>query len=261
MPRSSLAQAARWTTLLLPLAIATPSAAQRWSWPEHAKNLRVLPEDTGADELRSVMQGFSHALGVRCAHCHATAEGQSFADIDFSSDQNPNKGRARKMMEMLGSIRKHLSDFESSAPEPASVSCYTCHRGTARPVPLADLLWHAYHADGAQAAVDEYHSLRARYYGRGSYDFGEGALNETGYRALEAGDAAAAVTLLTLNTELFPASGNAWDSLAEAYLAQGDREKAIELYRKALELDPDNRDAAKKLGDLGAVPGDDKADE
>jgi len=246
--------AALAAVILFFLGAAGPAGAQRWSWPEKAKNLRVLPENTSADDLRSTMQGFSHALGVRCNHCHVGEEGQSFAEWDFASDDNPNKIRARQMMEMVGGIRKQLADFESSNPVPATVSCYTCHRGTARPVPLADVLSQAREEAGVQAAVDKYHELRARYYGRGAYDFGEGALNVAGYRALEAGDTDGALALFTLNTEIFPESGNVWDSLAEVILAKGDREKAIEYYRKSLELDPSNRNAKKQLGELGAAP-------
>jgi len=39
-----------------------------------------------------------------------------------------------------------------------------------------------------------------------------------------------------LNTVLFPASANAWDSLAQAYQAQGDSDKAKQLYNKARTL-------------------------
>ena len=36
----------------------------------------------------------------------------------------------------------------------------------------------------------------------------------------------------------FPKSANTYDSLAEAYLAVGDKAKAIEFYEKALAIDP-----------------------
>jgi tetratricopeptide (TPR) repeat protein len=254
--KATLVRAARWGALVLSLSLVASAAAQkRWSWPDHAKNLKVLPEDTDADHLRDTMQGFTRALGVRCSHCHEEKEGQSFADIDFASDANPNKDRARTMMKMLGSIRKQMAGFPSSAEVPAEVSCITCHRGAARPVPLADILWNTYHGKGVQAAVDDYHSLRAQYYGHGTYDFSESSLNEVGYRVLQAGDTDGAITLLTLNRDLFPESGNVWDSLAEAVLKKGDRDHAIEYYRKSLELDPHNRNAQHQLQVLGAAGG------
>jgi DEAD/DEAH box helicase domain-containing protein len=43
---------------------------------------------------------------------------------------------------------------------------------------------------------------------------------------------------------------DAWSVLAIALHALGDKEKAIEAYNKALELDPLNQDAARNLKDL-----------
>ena len=54
------------------------------------------------------------------------------------------------------------------------------------------------------------------------------------------------------NTEDFPQSGNAWDSLAEAYMDNGDKGRAIQYYQKSLELNPANdnaRQMIKKLAD------------
>ena len=47
--------------------------------------------------------------------------------------------------------------------------------------------------------------------------------------------------MLQLNTEQFPKSGNAWDSLAEAYAKAGKNEIAEIYYRKSVEVDPAER--------------------
>jgi Tfp pilus assembly protein PilF len=44
--------------------------------------------------------------------------------------------------------------------------------------------------------------------------------------------------------------GDAYDSLAEAYAKNGQKQQAIDNYRKCLELDPKNQDAANKLKEL-----------
>lgn len=72
------------------------------------------------------------------------------------------------------------------------------------------------------------------------------SLNEIGYQYLNAGKTADALAIFKKNTTLFPKSGNAWDSLAEATLATGDAANALIYYQKAYEADPLNA-AAKKM--------------
>jgi CubicO group peptidase (beta-lactamase class C family) len=80
----------------------------------------------------------------------------------------------------------------------------------------------------------------------------ENELNDWGYRLLTNGKPGAALAVLKLGAELFPTSGNAFDSLAEAYDVNGDRPHAIENYRRSLQLDPKNTNAARRLKTLGA---------
>ena len=228
-----------------------PAAAPpRWEWPMHPENLKVLPKDTPPEHLRGAMMAFTRALGVRCVHCHVGEDGKPLSTFDFPSDKNPNKDRARKMMEMTGKIREMLAGFDSSDPVRVEVGCATCHQGRARPMSLGESLDQAARTGGVDAAVARYRELREKFYGRGGYDFGERSLNDYGYGLLEKGDAAGAVKILALNAEQYPASGNAFDSLGEAYAATGQKEKAVEAYRKALELDPKNDNAREKLTEL-----------
>ena len=53
-----------------------------------------------------------------------------------------------------------------------------------------------------------------------------------------------------LNTENFPNSFNAYDSLGEAYESLEDNKKAIENYIKSLELNPNNEHARMKIESL-----------
>lgn len=80
----------------------------------------------------------------------------------------------------------------------------------------------------------------------------EAAINRAGYRLLRSGRVDQAIEIFARNTRAFPISANTWDSLAEAYMERGDRELAIEHYRRSLELDPDNDNARQKLAELGA---------
>jgi len=63
----------------------------------------------------------------------------------------------------------------------------------------------------------------------------ETRLNERGYFFLRKKDYAKAIALLRLNTELYPASANTYDSLGDALEASGDKAGAIAMYRKCVE--------------------------
>ena len=64
----------------------------------------------------------------------------------------------------------------------------------------------------------------------------ERAINADGYAIRESLGARKAVKVFALNTELYPDSANAWDSLAECHAALGEKEAADRLYAKAKAL-------------------------
>jgi tetratricopeptide (TPR) repeat protein len=67
---------------------------------------------------------------------------------------------------------------------------------------------------------------------------------------LQANKAKAAIAVFKLNVEAYPNSANVYDSLAEAYLVDGNRIEAITNYEKALEKNPNFQssiDALRRL--------------
>lgn len=78
----------------------------------------------------------------------------------------------------------------------------------------------------------------------------EDDLNAWGYRLVEDGKLKEAIEILKLNASLNPGSGNAYDSLAEAYETAGDKANAIKNYKRSLELDPKNSNAVEHLKKL-----------
>ena len=78
-----------------------------------------------------------------------------------------------------------------------------------------------------------------------------GFVNRLGYQAIEFQDPGSAVAIMKLNVEANPSSANAWDSLGDAYLAAGQKDKAREAAEKALALLPSdksvNDDAQKAI--------------
>jgi dienelactone hydrolase len=93
--------------------------------------------------------------------------------------------------------------------------------------------------------------------------FPETIVNLMGYEHLQAGEIKDALEIMKLNVTAFPESPNAYDSLSDAYLADGQKELARQNARKALELlahdttDPEARrnairdNAQLKLKQLG----------
>ena len=71
--------------------------------------------------------------------------------------------------------------------------------------------------------------------------FSEGQMNQLGYFHLQAGRTNEAVRLFRLNTLVYPSSANTYDSLADAYLADGQNELALRMSERALELLPKDR--------------------
>ena len=102
---------------------------------------------------------------------------------------------------------------------------------------------------GAEAAVAQYRELRKSQPNR--YDFAELELNALGYELLFTGRPKDAVEIFKLNVEMYPQGFNTYDSLAEAYLAAGERELAIKNYKRSLELNPQNTNAMAALKRIG----------
>lgn len=84
------------------------------------------------------------------------------------------------------------------------------------------------------------------------YALSETELNRLGYHALSSWrDVPRAIDIFRLNVRAFPKSGNVYDSLGEAYLAQGDTIRARANYARSLELDPGNSNAVDILKRIG----------
>jgi tetratricopeptide (TPR) repeat protein len=81
----------------------------------------------------------------------------------------------------------------------------------------------------------------------------ERRVNLLGYDLFGERRFADAIAVFTVNAEANPTSANAQDSLGEAYVDAGDREKAIAAYRQALGLDPNLQSSRAALGKLGAA--------
>lgn len=74
--------------------------------------------------------------------------------------------------------------------------------------------------------------------------------NTYGYVLLAQKNYTEAINVFTLNTLMFPTLFGTYDSLGEAYMMAGDKQKARENYKKVLQLHPGDENATKMLAQL-----------
>ena len=113
---------------------------------------------------------------------------------------------------------------------------------------VADTLYATIRQRGLAAGLALYRELMDHH--ADTFDVIETDMNIDGYRLLQAGKVKEAIEVFKLNVEAFPKSSNVYDSLGEAYLANGDKELAITNYRKSVELDPRNANGIETLRKL-----------
>jgi hypothetical protein len=77
--------------------------------------------------------------------------------------------------------------------------------------------------------------------------FPEANMNFAGYGMLQRGRTAEAVTLFKMNAETYPQSANCWDSLTEAYMANGDNEMALQCVEKVIQTLPNDTNLSPDL--------------
>ena len=84
-----------------------------------------------------------------------------------------------------------------------------------------------------------------------AYDFSEGQLNDLGYYFMGRKEMNKALAIFQLNIKAFPYAFNVYDSYGEALLANGQRKKGIENYRRSIQLNPNNQNGVDVLRGIG----------
>ncbi|GAB5565354.1 MAG: hypothetical protein Wins2KO_24170 [Winogradskyella sp.] len=93
----------------------------------------------------------------------------------------------------------------------------------------------------SKEAISEYNTLKVdttNYFTTSAV-----VLNNFGYELLSANKNAEAINLFEFATQQFPQNSNLFDSLGEVYFINEDYDKALENYKKALELNPKSENA------------------
>lgn len=84
----------------------------------------------------------------------------------------------------------------------------------------------------------------------------ENDVNTYAYQLMGQGQNDKALEFFVSNTQRFPRSANAWDSLGEGYATKGDKENAIKSFKKSLSLNPPanvKANSEKFLKQFGAI--------
>jgi hypothetical protein len=117
-------------------------------------------------------------------------------------------------------------------------------------ISIAGILAATIASSGVDAAAKQYHNLITS--SPAAYNFDESELNSLGYTLIRTKRFDQAIGIFQLNVEAYPQSSNAYDSLGEAYMDNGDKPLAIANYQKSLELNPKNHNAVLMLQKLNA---------
>lgn len=101
---------------------------------------------------------------------------------------------------------------------------------------------------GYQAALKEYYLMKEQSIEK--YLSSERGFNSIAYGLLAAKAIKEAIEILEIGIIEFPEASNLYDSLGEMYLAHGDKRKALENYKKSVELNSNNLSGKKVLEEL-----------
>jgi hypothetical protein len=241
----------RWGTAVFVSLFATAGLGAQV--PDRVVNLQVLPEDLPRDSVVEIMRGFSFALGVRCQYCHVGGDGVSFEGVVFESDDDPDKVKARHMLEMVRDLNEvALAALPDRGSPPVTVECSTCHRGRPRPVQLAQELRIALDDFGADSAVARYERFRSReeIVLSGIFDFGEWEVNVLAERLTGEGRLRDAIAIYELNGRYYPGSVSIHSALGALHEEVGDIDAAIASWERVLELAPGSARARARLDAL-----------
>lgn len=222
---------------------------------DHQKYNSVLPVETVRQMMEpapnSTIGGWKYGLGYQSVHMNDSRVfiGHSGSNIGWEASFRidaatqtgfiilTNGGAGGNLCNPMFCALMNWKSTESSVDD-----CW-------RMPSIASKLYQLIDEKGIESIATAYATLKKEQ--AADYDFSESQLNELGYHYLAKKEFENAVNVFKLNIDAFPYAYNAYDSYAEALLANGDREKAVENYKHSIQLNPENDNGIKVLKRLG----------
>jgi hypothetical protein len=171
--------------------------------------------------------------------------------LTFSgSPSSPGLSTDEKYLAMrktrIGYLNELIKEYGGDAPPEIADWAADFRARSKQPPPVLPRLWRTYVAKGMAAALA---SLP-----KDSKEIPQGdeALNKFSEAVLKRGKIDDAIAAASKNAELFPTVPGPCIALGAANSAKGYRAQAVESYRRALKLDPGNKDATEALAKLGS---------
>ncbi len=123
------------------------------------------------------------------------------------------------------------------------------YKKTGKPIPISEEeLLSLFRQGKVEQGISVYKENRKKFPDR--FIFSEHSMNLLGYQLMYQKKMETALQVLELNAKEYPDSFNVWDSLAECHMKSGNKDLARKYYKKSLELNPENQNAAKMLESL-----------
>jgi dienelactone hydrolase len=204
-----------------------------------------------------------HMLGMVHSEFSATYQRDESFWKDFPEEQKADYGRAdgavglkwaaQYTLEFLNAYLKHdamalaflkKTPSENGAPPHFMSSSYRAAKGLP---PTLDAFRAELGRQGFDRAAQVYAAMHKD---NSEFKPDEGAINSWASQLISENHLSEATELSKLNVQLYPDSSSAYDGLGEAYMKSGQKELAIESYKKSLEKNPDDTKARDKLKQL-----------
>lgn len=115
---------------------------------------------------------------------------------------------------------------------------------------IGALVYETTQKQGLDAALKQYKEAKQNQ--ADAFQFSPGQLNVIGHKLLQHGKVKEALEFFKLNVESYPDKAMAYDSLGDAYLANGNQAEAAQSFKKSLEIDGSDTSAIESLRSLGA---------